>query len=97
MDTDSGRIFDGYSDVSDDECDSVDTEDELRTVLSLYYHCTITVLSLYCHCTVTVLSLYYQCWMMRGLIFARRKRCLGIRQQSKFDWNRSSSDKCVSK
>ena len=57
MDTDSGSIFDGYSDVSDDECDGADTEDELRTVLSLYYHCTITVLSLYYHCTITVLSM----------------------------------------
>ena len=26
-DTDSGSIFDGYSDVSDDECDSVNAED----------------------------------------------------------------------
>ena len=31
-DTGSGSIFDGYSDVSDDECDA---EDELRTVLSM--------------------------------------------------------------
>ena len=34
-DTDSGSIFDGYADVSDDECDSVNAEDELRTVLSM--------------------------------------------------------------
>ena len=34
-DTDSGSIFDGYSDVSDDECDGVNTEDELHTVLSM--------------------------------------------------------------
>ena len=34
-DTDSGSIFDGYSDVSDDECDGVNAEDELRTVLSM--------------------------------------------------------------
>ena len=34
-DTDSGSIFDGYSDVSDDECDDVNTEDELHTVLSM--------------------------------------------------------------
>ena len=32
---DSGSIFDGYSDVSDDECDSVNAEEELRTVLSM--------------------------------------------------------------
>ena len=31
----SGSIFDGYSDVSDDECDGVNAEDELRTVLSM--------------------------------------------------------------
>ena len=35
MDTDSRSIFDGYSDVSDDECDGVNAEDELRTVLSM--------------------------------------------------------------
>ena len=35
MDTDSGSIFDGYSDVSDDESDGVNTEDELCTVLSM--------------------------------------------------------------
>ena len=34
-DTDSGNIFDGYSDVSDDECDGVNAEDELCTVLSM--------------------------------------------------------------
>ena len=34
-DTDSGSIFDGYSDVSDDECDGVNAEDELRTELSM--------------------------------------------------------------
>ena len=34
-DTDSGSIFDGYSDVGDDECDSVNAEDELRTALSM--------------------------------------------------------------
>ena len=34
-DTDSGSIFDGYSDVSDDECECVNTEDELPTVLSM--------------------------------------------------------------
>ena len=34
-DTDSGSIFDGYSDVSDGECDGVNAEDELRTVLSM--------------------------------------------------------------
>ena len=34
-DTDSGSIFDGFSDISDDECDSVNTEDELCTVLSM--------------------------------------------------------------
>ena len=28
-------IFDGYSDISDDECDGVNAEDELRTVLSM--------------------------------------------------------------
>ena len=33
--TDSGSIFDGYLDVSDDECDGVNAEDELRTVLSM--------------------------------------------------------------
>ena len=49
-DTDSGSIFDGYSDVSDDACDGVNAE-------------------MSC-------SLYYQCWMMRSLIFVRRKRCL---------------------
>ena len=31
----SGSIFDGYSDVSDKECDGVNAEDELRTVLSM--------------------------------------------------------------
>ena len=35
MDTDSESIFDGYSKVSDDECDGVNAEDELRTVLSM--------------------------------------------------------------
>ena len=35
MDTDSGSIFYGYSDVSDKECDGVNAEDELRTVLSM--------------------------------------------------------------
>ena len=34
-DTDSGSTFDGYSDVSDDECDGVNAEDEQRTVLSM--------------------------------------------------------------
>ena len=34
-DTDHGSIFDGYSDISDDECDGVNAEDELRTVLSM--------------------------------------------------------------
>ena len=34
-DTDNGSIFDGYSDVSDKECDGVNAEDELRTVLSM--------------------------------------------------------------
>ena len=34
-DTDSGSIFDGFSDVSDDECDGVNAEDELRTELSM--------------------------------------------------------------
>ena len=34
-DTDSGSIFDGYSDVSDNECDGVNAEDELRTALSM--------------------------------------------------------------
>ena len=34
-DTDSGSIFDGYSDVSDDECDGVNAEDELHTVLAM--------------------------------------------------------------
>ena len=34
-DTDSGSIFDGYSDVSDDECDCVNAEDELRTVIPM--------------------------------------------------------------
>ena len=34
-DTDSRSIFDGYSDVSDDECDGVNAEDELHTVLSM--------------------------------------------------------------
>ena len=34
-DIDSGSIFDGYSDVSDDECDGVNAEDELCTVLSM--------------------------------------------------------------
>ena len=34
-DIDSESIFDGYSDVSDDECDGVNAEDELRTVLSM--------------------------------------------------------------
>ena len=33
--TGSGSIFDGYSDVSDKECDGVNAEDELRTVLSM--------------------------------------------------------------
>ena len=33
--TDSGSIFDRYSDVSDDESDGVKPEDELRTVLSM--------------------------------------------------------------
>ena len=32
-DTDSGSIFDCYSDVSDKECEGVNAEDELRTVL----------------------------------------------------------------
>ena len=31
--TDSGSIFDRYSDVSDDENDGVNADDELRTVL----------------------------------------------------------------
>ena len=35
MDTDSGSIFYGYSDVSDDEFDGVNAKDELRTVLSM--------------------------------------------------------------
>ena len=48
-DTDSGSIFDGYSDVSDDECDGVNA--------------TMSC-ALYCQ------------WMMRSLIFVRRKRCL---------------------
>ena len=34
-DTNSGSIFDGYSDVSDDKCDGVNAEDELCTVLSM--------------------------------------------------------------
>ena len=34
-DTDSGSIFVGYSDVSDKECDGVNAEDELHTVLSM--------------------------------------------------------------
>ena len=34
-DTVSGSIFDGYSDISDKECDGVNAEDELRTVLSM--------------------------------------------------------------
>ena len=34
-DTDSGSIFSGCSDVSDKECDGVNAEDELRTVLSM--------------------------------------------------------------
>ena len=34
-DTDSGSIFYGYSDISDDECDGVNAEDELRTELSM--------------------------------------------------------------
>ena len=34
-DTDSGSIFDGYSDISDKECDGVNAEDELRTLLSM--------------------------------------------------------------
>ena len=34
-DTDCRNIFDGYSDVSDDECDGVNAEDELHTVLSM--------------------------------------------------------------
>ena len=33
--TDRGSIFDGYLDVSDDECDGVNAEDELHTVLSM--------------------------------------------------------------
>ena len=60
-DTDSRSIFDRYLDISGDESDGVNPEDELRTVLSMYYHCTINVLSLYYHCTITVLSLYYHC------------------------------------
>ena len=31
----NGSIFDGYSDVSDDESDGVNAEDELRTVLPM--------------------------------------------------------------
>ena len=34
-DTDSWSSFDGYSDVSDYECDGVNAEDELRTELSI--------------------------------------------------------------
>ena len=34
-DTDSESIFNGYSDISDDECDGVNAEDELHTVLSM--------------------------------------------------------------
>ena len=34
-DTNSGSIFDRYSDVSDDESDSINPEDELCTVLSM--------------------------------------------------------------
>ena len=34
-DTDSGSIFDGYSDISNNESDGVNAEDELRTVLSM--------------------------------------------------------------
>ena len=34
-DTDSWSIFDGYSDVSDDECDGVNAEDDLGTELSM--------------------------------------------------------------
>ena len=37
-DTHSGSIFDGYSDLSDDECDGVNSEDELPTVLSMTMH-----------------------------------------------------------
>ena len=33
MDADSESTFDGYSDVSDDECDGVNVEDELHIVL----------------------------------------------------------------
>ena len=36
-DTDSGSIFDGYSDISNDECDGVNVEDELRTVLPMLH------------------------------------------------------------
>ena len=35
MDTDSGSIFDSYSDISDDENDGVNLEYELHTVLSM--------------------------------------------------------------
>ena len=34
-DSDNGSIFDGYSDVSDDESDGVNAEDELRPVLPM--------------------------------------------------------------
>ena len=34
-DTDSRSTFDGYPDVSDKECDGVNAEDVLRTVLSM--------------------------------------------------------------
>ena len=34
-DTGGGSIFDGYSDVSNKECDGVNADDELRTVLSM--------------------------------------------------------------
>ena len=36
-DTDSGSIFYGYLDVSDDESDGANVEDELRTVQSKLY------------------------------------------------------------
>ena len=35
MDTHSGSIFYDYSDVSDDECDGVNAEDDVPTVLSM--------------------------------------------------------------
>ena len=67
-DTDNGSIFDGYSDVSDDECDSVNT--------GWAAHCTITVLSLYYHCTINA------GWCVVSFLLEEKGVCESVNMQS---------------